>query len=99
MAELRVWRRRHSPNIVSQVTPIEGIGTWDICVSSAVEGQEVRGAERFSLLSDALQAADRLAAATYQHHCVPACGVWEPVERRDLSNQRPRTGGRRATDG
>ena len=80
---LRMWRRKHSANIVAEVTPVSGMGTWSACVWRAPDDAHRTDTGRhFSLLTEAHQAADELAAVTFEHHCDTVCGQWTPVERR-----------------
>jgi hypothetical protein len=82
MAELRVWQRRHGSDIVAAVTPVPGVGTWDVCFFREPGRRELRDGGRFGLLIDAHAAADALACATFGHRCEQACGSWNPIERR-----------------
>ena len=77
-----MWQRRHSSNIVAQVTPVEGIGTWDVCVFHSDDLATTWDGGRFGLLTDAHDAADALVATTFAHRCEDACGAWNAVERR-----------------
>jgi hypothetical protein len=81
MAELRVWQRRHGDDIVAEVSPVQGMGTWDICAWREPDRRETRGG-RFGWLADAHHGADTLAQLTFDHRCDSRCGVWNAVERR-----------------
>jgi hypothetical protein len=83
VSALRTWQRRHAPNIVAEVRPVGGMGTWDVCVWRDVEPQEMCEGGRHGFLTDAHEAADALAAMTFAHRCDADCGKWNPVERRN----------------
>jgi hypothetical protein len=82
MSELRVWQRRHAPNIVAEVRPVGGMGTWDICTWLDAGSPERCEGGRHALLTEAHLAADVLAATTFDHRCDAACGEWNAIERR-----------------
>jgi hypothetical protein len=82
VSELRVWQRRHATGVVAQVTPVPGMGTWDVCAWHEADREDLRTAGRFGVLSDAMAAADDLAIASAVHACSAECGRWEPIERR-----------------
>jgi hypothetical protein len=80
-----MWRRQHSADIVAEVTPVSGMGTWQVC-AWRVAGDVHRNLpdRHFSLLTDAHEAADQLAAVTFEHRCDDICGEWTAVERRKV---------------
>jgi hypothetical protein len=84
MRKLRVWRRQHGPDLVAEVAPIQGMGTWRACarrLRSTGRHELVDHAKRsFSLLADAQAAADELLQQHYKHRCGHACGEWGPVQ-------------------
>ena len=82
MTELRLWRRHHSPNLVAEVAPVPGMGTWTICAWRGPERLTVHQGGQCQLLTDAHRQADALSAAVFDHRCDAYCGVWQPVERR-----------------
>ena len=86
MRKLRVWRRHHGPDLVAEVSPIQGIGTWRACarrVGSAGRDELVDHAKRsFSLLADAQAGADQLLQHYFNHRCDGSCGEWGPVHGR-----------------
>jgi hypothetical protein len=82
MVELRIWQRRHATGVVAEVTPVAGIGTWEVCAWHEPDRGGVSAGRRFGLLSDAMAAADALAIASAGHTCDEKCGKWEPTERR-----------------
>ena len=82
MIEVRVWQRRHAVDIVAEVAPVPGMGTWDVCVFREPGRHAIQIGGRFGFLTDAHTAADVLAAATFAHRCDAECGVWNPIERR-----------------
>ena len=89
MAELRLWRRRHAPDIVAEVEPVPGMGMWDVSTRRE-DGNEVSVAGgRFGFLTDAHSAADTLTATAFGHRCNSHCSQWEAVERRRLGKARP----------
>jgi hypothetical protein len=81
MTQLRLWRRRHSQNIIAEATPVAGMGSWEVSVWQKGV-RKTNGGRQFSLLTDAHTAADGLAAVTFGHQCDAGCGPWDPVERR-----------------
>jgi hypothetical protein len=82
MTALRVWQRRHTPNLVAEVRPVGGMGTWDVSVWRDVEPPERCEGGRYELLTEAHRAADALAATTFNHRCDESCGEWNALERR-----------------
>jgi hypothetical protein len=94
MRKLRVWRRHHGPDLVAEVAPIQGMGTWRACarrVRSAGRDELVDHAKRsFSLLADAQAAADELLQQHYDHRCDRSCGEWGPVQTTHTQRERRR---------
>ena len=90
--KLRVWRRHHEPDLVAEVAPIQGMGTWRACarrVGANGRGELVDHAKRsFSLLADAQAAADELLQQHYKHRCNGSCGEWAPVQSKRTANDR-----------
>ena len=82
MVELRMWQRRHGPDLVAEVTPVPGMGNWDVCMWREPNRQDVRQGASFGFLTDAMQAADALVAVSTGHSCDESCGNWEAIERR-----------------
>jgi hypothetical protein len=84
IGELRVWRRQHSRDIVTEVAPVPGIGSWEASACRESDGTtRVEMGRYYSLLTDAHLAADTLAANTFGHRCDNTCGAWTAIERRD----------------
>jgi hypothetical protein len=90
IGSLRVWHRQHADDVVAEVAPIGGIGTWRACASRqrGLERQAHEG-PTFSLLSEAHAAADDIARTRFPHACGDKCGPWHPAERRRATT-RPR---------
>ena len=90
MRKLRVWRRNHGPDLVAEVAPIQGMGTWRACarrLRSSGRDELVDHATRsFSLLEDAQAAADDLLHQHYNHRCDDSCGEWGPLQARRRSD-------------
>jgi hypothetical protein len=84
MSQLRTWMRRHAAGVVAEVSPVEGMGTWEASARATTGARKlVESAGRhFSLLTDAQAAADQLACAMSWHICGGDCDPWEAVERR-----------------
>jgi Tfp pilus assembly protein PilP len=79
MSELHTWQRRHRNGYVAEVSPVPGMGSWEASTYTAT-GRSGPIEDRFSLLTDAQGAADRLALVLAPHDC-SRCGVWVAVER------------------
>jgi hypothetical protein len=86
MTELRTWRRRHANGDTSEVTSVPGIGTWESCVRAAGAAGRQWVGQHFSLLTEAQEAADRLAQSLAPHNC-SGCEGWGPIERRPAGRQ------------
>jgi hypothetical protein len=77
MNTLRTWRRYHSGDIIAQVTPVEGIGTWEASTWLVAEPSKVERAPRsLSMLTEAQSVADALATTAFDHQCTATCGKW-----------------------
>jgi len=77
MSTLRTWRRHHAGDIIAEVKPVEGIGTWEASAWLVAEPSKVERAPRsFSMLTEAQSAADALATTAFDHQCAPTCGKW-----------------------
>ena len=81
MTQLRVWRRQHTTDDISEVSPVEGLATWTACVWWAAGNRTETIPARFALLMHAQDAADRLALGLSPHDCA-GCEQWQPLERR-----------------
>jgi hypothetical protein len=77
---VREWQRRHVTGVLARVTPVPGVGTWQVSVSR-IRQRSLHIAAQFSLLTDAHDAGDRHAQAIGAHDC-SHCGRWMPIERR-----------------
>ena len=82
MSQLRTWQRRHADQVVAEVSPVPGMGTWEACARILSSGAERHVGLHFSLLTDAQDAADILARAMAPHDCDAACEQWTAIERR-----------------
>ena len=81
---LRAWQRQHADAIVSEVSPVEGFGTWRACAWRPPTMRQHGQGQPFELLIEAQVAADQIARDTFQHECGLGCGVWQPAsEQRD----------------
>jgi hypothetical protein len=77
MSTLRTWRRHHAGDIIAEVKPVEGIGTWEASAWLVAEPSKVERAPRsFSMLTEAQSVADALATTAFDHECGPTCGKW-----------------------
>jgi hypothetical protein len=76
-----MWQRRHAPDIVAEVTPVEGMGTWEVCAWRAPNRRDIKVGASCCFLTDAMNAADALAGSG-GHTCDASCEKWEAVERR-----------------
>ena len=77
MGTLRTWRRLHSGDIIAQVKPVEGIGTWEASTWAVTEPAKVERAPRsFSMLTEAQSVADAIATTAFGHQCTATCGPW-----------------------
>jgi hypothetical protein len=82
MTELRLWQRHHTPDLIAEVTPVPGMGTWTICTFRNPKRVAAHHGGQFHLLTEAHREADALLAAIFSHVCDTDCGAWHPVERR-----------------
>ena len=75
---MRSWRRLHGSDVIAQVEPFGGFGTWRVSVWNVTDPKHpVRHGREFQLLTEALAAADTLACETFQHTCNDGhCGHW-----------------------
>jgi hypothetical protein len=64
------------------VTSVPGIGSWEAWISKSYQAETERLDRHFSLLTEALAAADRQAEVIAPHDC-SRCEQWSQVERRD----------------
>ena len=87
MGTLRTWERRHGQDIVGQVTPVMGIGSWDVTVCREPNSRDLHTGGRFGLLTDAHHAADALVWSVFKHICDSTCSRWTPVERRQPARE------------
>ena len=75
---MRSWRRLHISEVIAQVEPVSGFGTWKVSVWHT-ENPDVafRHPCEFQLLTEAQEAADVLARKTFDHTCFEGrCGHW-----------------------
>jgi hypothetical protein len=72
------WRRQHGPDVVAEVTSLDGLGRWHASawfVNNRTEA--VRSQRRILELMSAQAMADHLARRTFDHTCDRhACGDW-----------------------
>jgi hypothetical protein len=74
---MRSWRRLHGLDVLAQVEPVTGFGTWTASAWRISDPrQPARDNHAFELLSDAQRAADALARQVFEHTCNPNCGHW-----------------------
>ena len=75
---MRSWRRLHGSDVIAQVEPVTGFGTWRVSVWHTENPDHAfRHAREFQLLTEAQQAADILACQTFGHTCHEGfCGNW-----------------------
>ena len=75
---LHTWRRQHGPDLIAEVTPLEGLGTWDASAWLATNPTVVaRSPRKIVDLISAQATADQLARQTFDHTCNPhTCGDW-----------------------
>ena len=76
---LRHWQRQHADAIVSEVSPVDGIGTWRACAWRRHRIAQRGPWQPFVRLLDAQVAADEIACETFHHECSHLCGHWHPV--------------------
>jgi hypothetical protein len=69
-------------NLVAEVRPMPGIGTWLVCAWLGTERLDYSEGGQFALLTDAHREADALTAALFGHRCDAECGPWVPVKPR-----------------
>jgi hypothetical protein len=74
---MRAWRRLHAPDVIAQVEPLGGFGTWKATVwHTSAPGRPVSHPRTFQLLTDAQHVADALACTEFGHCCDGLCGKW-----------------------
>jgi hypothetical protein len=75
---MRSWRRLHRSDVIAQVEPLAGFGTWTASAwQTASPEKPVREARHFELLTEAQEAADSLARTLFDHRCEDgSCGRW-----------------------
>jgi hypothetical protein len=77
---VRSWRRLHGADLIAQVDPVPGIGTW--IARAWVETDSLRSEispRRFEMLMSAQAAADHMVRQHFVHRCdFVACGEWLP---------------------
>jgi hypothetical protein len=75
---MRSWRRLHGSDVIAQVEPVAGFGTWRVSVWNVTDPKHpTRHLSEFQLLTEALDAADALARQQFGHTCDKAyCGQW-----------------------
>jgi len=71
------WQRRHVNGVLAVVTPVPGIGSWEVCLWQPSQPSRQPLGRYFSLLTEAQAAADFAVTA---HDC-SVCQPWVPVER------------------
>lgn len=81
MSEVRIWQRRHTTGVLAVVTPVPGMGTWEVTVSRSYRSGHEHLGTYFSMLTDAHAAADGRAMAISAHDC-SLCKQWAPNTRR-----------------
>ena len=74
---MRPWRRLHSPDLIAQVEPTAGFGTWTVSAWHVSTPHEaVRYPSPFQLLTEAQRMADALTTERFGHTCSGQCGHW-----------------------
>lgn len=75
---MRSWRRLHGTDVIAQVEPVGGFGTWRVSVWQTKDPKATfRHPREFELLTEAQAAADLLAQTTFAHTCEQGhCGHW-----------------------
>jgi hypothetical protein len=75
---MRSWRRLHGSEVIAQVEPVSGFGTWKVSVwHTENPDAPSRHPREFQLLTEAQEAADVLAHDTFGHTCHDGhCGHW-----------------------
>jgi hypothetical protein len=81
MSLLRVWRRYHGRDLIAEVSPTAGMGTWEACAwQLGPRGTKHQARRHFSLLTGAQAAADEIVGVNFSHACDKHCGDWTAVE-------------------
>jgi hypothetical protein len=79
----RIWRRQHADQVIAEVVPVEGLGTWHVCARyTGVPERRESDDRSFMMLVEAHEAADALARDAFGHVCDIRCGTWLQIERR-----------------
>ena len=75
---MRSWRRLHGSDLIAQVEPVSGFGTWRVSVWDIADPRHPTNHTReFQLLTEALDAADTLTRQVFNHECDDGrCGHW-----------------------
>jgi hypothetical protein len=74
---MRSWRRLHAPDVIAQVEPIAGFGTWRASVWHTSDPRALVNHPRtFQMLTEAQTFADTLACSAFGHSCDGKCGKW-----------------------
>jgi len=75
---MRTWRRLHGSEVIAEVAPVSGFGTWRVSAWNIDDPTGPTHHNReFQLLTEALAAADRLASEILEHTCNDShCGHW-----------------------
>ena len=84
---VRTWRRLHGTDLIAQVDPVAGFGTWtaQACVETDPLRSEV-SPRQFELLTSAQATADHMVRERFNHRCDFAmCGEWLPWQEHELA--------------
>ena len=73
-----VWRRLHDGHIIAEVSPLLGMGTWQVSAYRATKTDDAaHDARSYSLLREAHEIADELVRQHFNHTCrTGICGRW-----------------------
>ena len=76
----RSWRRLHGTDLIAQVDPVPGIGTWIARAWIETDPASERNSRRyFEFLISAQAAADHMVRQRFGHRCdFDSCGEWLP---------------------
>jgi hypothetical protein len=84
---VRSWRRLHGIDLIAQVDPVAGFGTWT--ARAWVEGDPQRSEvspRQFELLTSAQTTADHMVRERFKHRCdFATCGEWLPWQEHELA--------------
>ncbi len=76
---VRSWRRLHGTDLVVQVDPVPGFGTWAVRAWAENGPVGESSPHQFPLLTFAQAAADHMVGRRFKHRCTPeTCGDWLP---------------------